>query len=68
MIELRQGEILLENCAGGKCAVCKQRILPGKAVQLSKNTNSIRHIECVPQTDSRNMPQRRKPPRKILPE
>ena len=52
MAELRAGEVLLENCDGGKCIVCKQLIPPGKAVQLSKWTNSIRHLDCMPIKDT----------------
>jgi hypothetical protein len=53
MVELRSGEVLLNQCAGGPCAVCKQRISPGPAVQLSKRSNRIRHVDCMPQTDTR---------------
>jgi hypothetical protein len=53
MIDLRIGECLLENCAGGSCSVCKEKIPAGKAVQLSKWSNRIRHVECVPKSDTR---------------
>ncbi len=52
-MELRSGEYLIENCAGGRCVVCKGVIPPGKAVQLSRYIAKIRHVECMPQTDTR---------------
>lgn len=51
-MNLRLGELVVK-CAGGKCAVCKNVIEPGDAVQLSSYTNRIRHLNCTPKTDSR---------------
>lgn len=53
MSELRSGEEIVHS-AGGRCVVCKQKIEPGRAVQLSKWTSNIRHLECMPKTDSRH--------------
>jgi hypothetical protein len=52
-MELRPGECLLQKTSG-PCAVCKKKIEPGPAIQLSKNSSRIRHIECVPKSDSRS--------------
>lgn len=52
MTNLRIGELVIK-CAGGTCAVCRMRIEPGDAVQLSANTSRIRHVECMPKSDSR---------------
>ena len=51
---LRHGEVLIEKSAGGPCAVCKGRIEPGKAVQLSCRSARIRHVECLPKSDARS--------------
>jgi ferredoxin len=53
MADLRAGEVLLEQCGGGSCAVCRGRIPPGPAVQLSKWTTRLRHVGCMPKTDKR---------------
>src|SRR5258708_6892082 len=53
IMELRPGEVLISQCAGGNCIVCKHRIEPGIAIQLSKWSNRIRHVDCVPKTDGR---------------
>jgi hypothetical protein len=58
-MELRPGEQLV-TVAGGKCNVCKKRIEPGKAVQVSAYSNAIRHPECLPETDQRDRPRREK--------
>jgi len=50
---LRNGEVLISKSAGGPCAVCKGRIQPGQAVQLSKWSARIRHVECLPKSDTR---------------
>jgi hypothetical protein len=52
-MDLRRGEEIV-HVVGGPCTVCKGRILEGKAVQLSKYTARIRHLECMPKTDSRS--------------
>lgn len=51
MIELRPHEFLLKECAGGTCSVCKMKINPGNAVQLSRYTSRIRHVECEPKQE-----------------
>lgn len=48
IVELRPSEFLLNQCAGGFCAVCKLRIEAGAAVQLSRYTSRIRHVGCMP--------------------
>ena len=53
MSTLRIGEFLIEQCAGGKCVVCKGRIPPGPANQLSSHSAAIRHVECLPKKDTR---------------
>lgn len=50
---LRVGEVIIK-VAMGKCSVCKQPIAAGNAVQLSKNSVRIRHLECMPKTDGRS--------------
>lgn len=50
--ELRTGEELV-RCAGGECCVCKQRIQPGFAVQISRYSNYLRHPSCMPKSDGR---------------
>ena len=57
MSDLRFGEVIIK-CAGGKCCVCKERVKPGLAVQLSSKTNAIRHQSCMPKTDSRSITHR----------
>jgi hypothetical protein len=52
MSQLRHGEEIV-TVARGTCNVCKQPILSGKAVQLSKYTTRLRHMECMPKSDSR---------------
>ncbi len=52
-MELRAGEVTVQ-CAGGVCAVCRGRIIPGQAVQLSSYTCRLRHQECMPVTDRRH--------------
>ena len=52
MSEIRTGELVVQS-AGGKCCVCKLRIVPGPAVQVSRQSSGIRHLECLPKTDSR---------------
>jgi hypothetical protein len=52
MSDLRHGEEIV-TVAGGTCNVCKVKIVPGKAVQLSKYTSRLRHVECLPKSDSR---------------
>ncbi len=66
MADLRSGELVVQS-AGGICAVCRQRIPSGPAVQLSSQTSRIRHVECVPKTDSRSRGGF-KTGRKLLPE
>ena len=56
--ELRPGEIIVAY-AGGLCYVCKQRIAAGPAVQLSSRSNQIRHVGCMPKTNSRSSTYRR---------
>lgn len=52
-IELRPGETLV-RCGGGKCAVCKLPIEPNTdAVQLSCHSSFVRHVACMPRTDTR---------------
>jgi hypothetical protein len=52
MAELRHGEEII-HIAFGKCIVCKEPIPAGEAVQLSKYTNAVRHVECMPGSDNR---------------
>lgn len=54
MPELRLGEVIV-NVAGGKCAVCKEKIKEGKAIQLSSFSAAIRHFDCVPKKDKRGI-------------
>lgn len=54
-MDLARGECLLEQCAGGVCSVCKGRVEPGRAVQLSALDNKIRHVGC-------DRPSRDRPP------
>jgi hypothetical protein len=49
---LRHGEEVVK-IAGGRCSVCKQAVMAGQAIQLSKWTIRIRHLTCLPKTDSR---------------
>ncbi len=51
-VELRSGEAVVQ-CAGGQCCVCKMRIAPGPAVQVSSSSNYIRHTHCMPKKDAR---------------
>lgn len=60
MTGLRHGELLLNQCAGGKCAVCKELITPGRAVQLNCRSSRIRHVEGLPKTDTRTDPRNRR--------
>jgi hypothetical protein len=66
MSNLRHGEEIV-TVAGGKCEVCKQKVEPGKAVQLSKYTIRIRHTHCLPKSDSREGGVKHDKPRKSLP-
>ena len=50
---MRFGEAMV-YCAGGICAVCKQRIAVGPAIQLSSKTSAIRHEACMPKEDTRS--------------
>lgn len=50
--QTRHGEEIV-TVAGGTCNVCKNKIEAGKAVQLSRYTSRLRHIECMPKSDSR---------------
>lgn len=66
MVEIRSGECLIES-AGGSCCVCRKKILPGKAVQVSKWVARIRHVECMPKEDTRYRKGQGRP-RKVLPD
>lgn len=52
-MELKPDEVLLSQCAGGICVVCKKRIEPGPAIQLNRFSNRIRHVECTPTKEKR---------------
>lgn len=52
-VELRTGEELVHCAGGAKCCVCKGPIPKGEAVQLSKWTSRLRHVECMPKRDTR---------------
>ncbi len=52
MSELRKGECIVQ-VATGRCAVCKNLIVKGPAVQLSAYTTRLRHLECMPKKDTR---------------
>ncbi len=52
-MELRMGEVMVGQCAGGICIVCKNKILPGPAVYVTKWSNKIRHLECLPKVSHR---------------
>lgn len=50
---LRENEKEIALIAQAKCCVCKNYIIPGPAISVSPYNNAVRHLNCVPKSDTR---------------